>query len=101
VTSRAVEPGIGQELPTCKPILDVIGDLFADVCQLEEFLLDNGIFGLLGKIVDTWPPVAADSRPTPYISPPKRPKQSRIAGYWPYITLAMLAICRESAREAR
>jgi hypothetical protein len=38
------------ELPACKPILDVIGDLFADVCQLEEFLLDNGIFGLLGKL---------------------------------------------------
>src|SRR5262249_32567826 len=24
--------------------------LFADICQLEEFLLDNGIFGLFGKL---------------------------------------------------
>jgi hypothetical protein len=31
-------------------ILDVVGDLFADVCQLKEFLLDDGIFGLFGKL---------------------------------------------------
>ena len=34
----------------CPPILDVIGDLLADGCQVEEFLLDEGIFGLLGKL---------------------------------------------------
>ena len=31
-------------------ILDVIGDLFANVCQLQQFVLNNGIFGLFGKL---------------------------------------------------
>src|SRR5262249_30247240 len=37
-------------LPACKTILDVVGDLFADVCQVEEFFLDDSIFGLFGKL---------------------------------------------------
>src|SRR5262245_25956902 len=37
-------------LPACKTILDVVGDLLADVCQVEEFFPDNGIFGLFGKL---------------------------------------------------
>src|SRR6516164_5063749 len=37
-------------LPACKTILDVVGDLFADVCQVEEFFLDDRIFGLFGKL---------------------------------------------------
>ena len=28
---------------------DVIGDLLADACQVEQLLLDEGFFGLLGK----------------------------------------------------
>src|SRR5262249_20021726 len=30
--------------------LDVVGDLFAHVCQVEQFFLDDGIFGLFGKL---------------------------------------------------
>ena len=37
-------------LPACKTILDVVGDLFAHVCQVEQFFLDDGIFGLFGKL---------------------------------------------------
>ena len=37
-------------LPACKTILDVVGDLFADVCQVEEFFLDDSIFSLFGKL---------------------------------------------------
>src|SRR5262249_21808104 len=51
--SRALraECEIGScHLPACKTILDVVGDLFADVCQVEEFFLDDGIFGLFGKL---------------------------------------------------
>jgi hypothetical protein len=36
--------------PARATILDVIGDLLADACQVDEFLLDEGIFGLLGKL---------------------------------------------------
>jgi hypothetical protein len=38
-----------RPLPAWTTILDVIGDLLADVCQVEEFLLDESIFGLLGN----------------------------------------------------
>jgi hypothetical protein len=31
-------------------ILDVIGDLLADGCQIEELLLNKGIFSLFGKL---------------------------------------------------
>src|SRR5215813_6005565 len=37
-------------LPACQTVLDVVGDLFADGCQVEEFFLDDGIFGLFGKL---------------------------------------------------
>jgi hypothetical protein len=48
---RRAECEIGScHLSACKTILDVVGDLFADICQLEEFLLDDGIFGLFGKL---------------------------------------------------
>src|SRR6266511_3234722 len=39
---------IGLTLPACLTILDAIGDLLADGCQIEEFLLE-GILGLFGK----------------------------------------------------
>jgi hypothetical protein len=35
-----------EPLPTCQAILNVIGDFLADSCQVEEFLRDEGIFGL-------------------------------------------------------
>src|SRR5262249_3337465 len=52
-SSRALraECEIGScHLPACKTILDVVGDLFANVCQVEEFFLDYGIFGLFSKL---------------------------------------------------
>jgi hypothetical protein len=43
--------GVGRRgLPAWPPILDVIGDLLAYRCQVDELLLDEGIFGLLGKL---------------------------------------------------
>lgn len=39
-----------EPLPTCQAILNVIGDFLADSCQVEEFLLGEGIFGLFGKL---------------------------------------------------
>src|SRR5712691_9185233 len=41
---------VRKSLPACPTILDVIGDLLADGCQIEEFPLDEGIFGLFGKL---------------------------------------------------
>ena len=47
----AVERGLGgRGLPARPTILDVIGNLLAYSCHLEEILLDEGIFGLLGKL---------------------------------------------------
>jgi hypothetical protein len=37
-------------LPACPAILDVIGDLLADGRQIEEFLLNEFIFGLFSKL---------------------------------------------------
>jgi hypothetical protein len=37
-------------LSACLSILDVIGDLLADGCQIEEFLLNENIFSLFGKL---------------------------------------------------
>jgi hypothetical protein len=37
-------------LPACPTILDVIGDLLADGGQIEEFLLNEDIFSLFGKL---------------------------------------------------
>jgi hypothetical protein len=42
--------GILGALPTCQAILDAIGDLFADGCQVEEFLFAEAIFSLFGKL---------------------------------------------------
>jgi hypothetical protein len=39
-----------RQLSACQAILNVIGDLLADGCQVEEFLLDKGIFGFFGKL---------------------------------------------------
>jgi hypothetical protein len=41
---------VRNSLPAWPTILDVIGHLLADGCQVEKFLLDEGIFGLLGKL---------------------------------------------------
>ena len=41
---------VGYCLPAGPTILDVIGDLLAYGCEVEQFLLDEGIFGLLGKL---------------------------------------------------
>jgi hypothetical protein len=38
-----------SDLSAGETILDIVGDLFADICQFEEFLLDDTI-GLLGKL---------------------------------------------------
>jgi hypothetical protein len=37
-------------LPACPTILNVIGDLLADGCQIEEFPLNTDIFSLFGKL---------------------------------------------------
>jgi hypothetical protein len=37
-----------RPLSACQAILNVIGDLLADGCQVEEFL--KGIFGFFGKL---------------------------------------------------
>ena len=37
-------------LPACPTILDVIGDLLADGCQIEEFLLNEDISCFFGKL---------------------------------------------------
>src|SRR5262245_55569560 len=39
-----------RTLPTCQAILDAIGNLFADGCQVEEILFAEAIFGLFGKL---------------------------------------------------
>ncbi len=41
--------GKRTSLPACLTILNVIGDLLADGCQIEELLLDEGIFSRFGK----------------------------------------------------
>ena len=39
-----------RSLPACPTILDVIGDLLADGCQIEELLLNKDIVSLFGKL---------------------------------------------------
>jgi len=36
--------------PTCEMILNVIGDFLTDRCQLEQFVLDDGILCLFGLL---------------------------------------------------
>src|SRR5262249_21179322 len=55
------------------------------------------------QVVDTWPPVAADSRPTPYISPPKRRKQCRVAvsghtSHWQCWPSAAIALAKQDEK---
>src|SRR5262245_15348014 len=37
-------------LPACQTILNAIGNLFADRCQVEQFLFAQDIFGCFGKL---------------------------------------------------
>jgi hypothetical protein len=41
---------VGDELPACETILDIIGDLFAHRRQLKHLVFDDGIISLLGKL---------------------------------------------------
>jgi hypothetical protein len=41
---------VGDQLPACQMILDVIGDLFTHGRQLKQLGFDNRIVGLLGKL---------------------------------------------------
>jgi hypothetical protein len=41
---------LSRGLPARVTILDVIGDLLAYRCQVEEFLFDEGVFGLFGQL---------------------------------------------------
>jgi hypothetical protein len=38
-----------RRLPACQTILNAIGNLLADLCQVEEFLFAEDIFGFFGK----------------------------------------------------
>jgi len=37
-----------RRLPACQTILNAIGNLLADRCQVEEFLFAEDIFGFFG-----------------------------------------------------
>ena len=37
-------------LPACQTILNAIGNLFADRCQVEQFLFAEDIFGFFSKL---------------------------------------------------
>jgi hypothetical protein len=41
---------VGDQLPACKMVLDIIGDLFTHRRQLEHFGFDDRIVSLLGKL---------------------------------------------------
>ena len=43
-------PNGSRRLPACQTILNAIGNLLADGCQVEKLLLDEGILGLFGKL---------------------------------------------------
>jgi hypothetical protein len=50
---------VGDQLPTCQMIFDVIGDLIAHGGQLKQFGFNDRIVGLLGKfrpILERWRP---------------------------------------------
>ena len=39
-----------KRLPACQTILNTIGNLLADGCQVEQFLFAEDIFGFFGKL---------------------------------------------------
>ena len=41
---------MGDELPACETVLDIIGDLFAHGRQLKHLVFDDRIVSLLGKL---------------------------------------------------
>jgi hypothetical protein len=41
---------VGDELPACETVLDIIGDLFAHGRQLKHLVFDDRIVSLLGKL---------------------------------------------------
>ena len=43
-------PKGSRRLPACQTILNEIGNLLADDCQVEEFLFAGDIFGFFGKL---------------------------------------------------
>ena len=44
------EPVHFKRLPACQTILNVIGNFFADGCQVEQLLFAEDIFGFVGKL---------------------------------------------------
>ena len=49
---------VGDELPACEMVLDIIGNLFTHGRQLNHLVFDDRIVSLLGKL----PILAASSR---------------------------------------
>ena len=48
-----IAPETGKQvrgLPACQTILNTIGNLLADGCQVEQFLFAEDIFGFFGKL---------------------------------------------------
>ena len=41
---------VGDELPACETVLDIIGDLFTHGRQLKHLVFDDRIVSLLGKL---------------------------------------------------
>ena len=39
-----------RRIPACQAILNAIGNLLTDRCQVEEFLFAEDIFGFFGKL---------------------------------------------------
>jgi hypothetical protein len=43
-------PPVGDGLPACQMIVDVTGDVITHGRQLKQFVLDDRIIGLFGKL---------------------------------------------------
>jgi hypothetical protein len=46
----ALDSDVGDELPACKTVLDIIGDLFTHGCLVKQLVFNDRIIGLLGKL---------------------------------------------------
>jgi len=49
-TTEKPAPARNRPLPSCPAILNAIGNLLTDRCQVEEFLFAEDIFGFFGKL---------------------------------------------------
>jgi hypothetical protein len=45
-----LDSDVGDELPACETVLDIIGDLFAHGRELKHLVFDDRIVSLLGKL---------------------------------------------------